>query len=121
MTRRPGAIWHSGLKPSPDDEGAYSRLLRAPLAPVVWLTRNPEIAPGHSSFRQLRLTVTIPSTDRRLKNWEDYVRRHACDYDYYLATPRPSREADHWFVYFGTIPPHRITGLDFIERGGEAE
>ena len=96
----PGSIWHSGLLPHLDEDQRLA--FRSPSPPLVWLTANPAMPAGYSSYRGVRLTLIIPSADRRLKPWERYVRQHARNYELWRSIAPPLLcEAERWYVYFG--------------------
>jgi len=85
-----------------------------PEAPeVVWLTRDPQTVP-YENLHIFRITVKLPSTDRRLINWPKWRDRHAPPG--FAATAMPPsllRLSKDWWGYAGTIPLSRI---DKIER-----
>ena len=89
--------------------------LRSPLSPCVWLTTDPEMPDGHSSFNGLRITVDIPSDDQRLQHWPTYWREQAKDefkntiIDDVIPSDPP---IELFYCYFGTIPPERFEADD---------
>ena len=101
----PGSILADGIRPSKDD--SYNGALRSPLPPCVWLTDNPAMMDGFSSFSDHRISVVVPSS-QRLVRWPEYWRKHARGdaSDGLLAVPDAMRrEADRFDVFFGKIPP----------------
>lgn len=112
----PEAILAAGLKPQPLAGWEHWAGLDAP--PGVWLTRNP--GDDHlastviSRFDECRLTVVVPSRDRRLRKWRQYVlKRHPGEGERLDAIVREASEGvldlRDWFIYFGTILPSAIT------------
>ena len=73
--------------------------------------------PGDFSSRQgLRLSVMIPSADRRLVLWSKFRRKHG---DFKVPSDeRMAREGAQFWLYFGTITPDHFRGLD---QGGHRE
>jgi hypothetical protein len=77
---------------------------RCPDEPIVskrWL--------GHNHDKPLvRFTVRLPSSDRKLKRYRPWLRRHLFD-----GCPDPDDDfsvgnLDTWWIYFGAIPPSKI-------------
>ena len=108
----PGSIIADGLKPSKED--GYDHALRSPLPPCVWLTSDHDMGADigdsglhFSSFADLRITMLIPSTDRRLAHWPKYFRNHGrwtwSEAMQYADSPEVQRVAETFYVYFGTI------------------
>jgi hypothetical protein len=68
--------------------------------------------------RELRLTLAIPRFDRRLWRWSDFL------YSYFSGTYRKTKysfeEDNNVFVFFGRLPPHRITAVEPVEPVTEA-
>ena len=107
-----GTIATEGLKPQAGQCGLQSH-------DVVWLTTNSETIFAIAWDRagnlvkqkhDCRITLVIPSHDRKLVNWGKWLRRHDPDlFEHYLRNPYLGRERSHqtlqeWFVYFGAIP-----------------
>jgi hypothetical protein len=103
----PGSIFSSGLRPAKTDD--YDHVLRAPLPPCVWLSSDPEMSGDFSTRQGVRLSVVIPSTDRRLVPWSKYSRKHGA-VEVALGG-REGRAAAQFWLYFGTITPARFQGL----------
>jgi hypothetical protein len=118
----PGSIIADGLKPSKED--GYDHILRSPLPPCVWLTSDPDLGlkthmgdhfSRHSDFR---LTVLIPSTDRRLAHWPKYFSKHGrCTWTETMRQsdlpPVAQRSIETFYTYFGEI--NRITAVSRAE------
>jgi hypothetical protein len=74
---------------------------------------------GDFSARQgLRLSVVIPSADRKLVLWSKFCRKHGVDLAGGRADERMRRAAAQFWLYFGTITPERIRAID---QGGFRE
>jgi hypothetical protein len=123
----PGSIVTDGIKPQ--RENGYDGVLRSPLPPCVWLTTDPNLESRFcrygSSYTNIRLTVVIPSTDRRLVYWPKYFRRyargelghnHSLSLEELVSTfPEDiQRTMATFYVYFGEIT--RITDIYKRER-----
>lgn len=108
----PENILAVGLKPSVGDR-EFAILGLEPS--VVWLTSDPlPPKPITDLWRggEIRITVVIPSSDRKLVRFEKYVRRHGgrLDPSRYPGVS-PSQLADSFkstYIYFGEIPLSRI-------------
>jgi hypothetical protein len=110
----PDSIIAAGLKPFRSAD--YDRFLSSPLPPCVWLTNDPDMAPIFSSFKGFRVTVLIPSIDRRLVHWPKYFLRHAGRTwrETIQASDLPDAEqrtTESFYVYFG-----EITRIAAVER-----
>jgi len=105
----------------------------------VWFTTDPEPAghglasgemvtvhePGEAprqvptvDKREVRITVVIPSTDRRLQRWLPWTRKRlgADVVERLVSSGGGKRKAETWFVYLGTIEPARFAAVE-IRRG----
>jgi hypothetical protein len=92
----------------------FDHALRSPLAACVWLTTDPEMPDGHSSYRGLRITVDIPSNDEQLKHWPTYLREQALDefkdsIDEVIASDPPQ---SFFYCYFGRVAATYIKADD---------
>jgi hypothetical protein len=105
----PGSIMADGLKPS--KEGGYDGVLRSPLPPCVWLTSDPDMglmSLHFSKYADFRVTVVIPSTDRRLAHWPKYFRKHGrCAWSEAMrqsdASEAVQLASETFYTYFGAI------------------
>lgn len=110
----PGSILAAGLQPRKTED--YDGALRAPLPPCVWLTADPDMPPGYSSWGDFRLSCLIPSLDRRLSLWPTYLRKHKVDPVVSLVLADPQFEAvERFYVYFGVI--RRIVAVERAPSG----
>ena len=117
----PGSILKAGL--SPNQGGDYDQLLTEPMPPCVWLTTNPDMSAVFLNGEYLdhgnwRVTVVIPSTDRRLVHWPKYMRRRARFEMRMSGWIR--REAEGCFCYFGEVARDRIRAVDHSDRATAA-
>lgn len=71
--------------------------------------------------RQLRLNVSVPSSDRNLKRWRSWSRKH-CEpgYPEHLESVagQQGRKAKSWWLYFGVIPPSQIVAIEQLDADG---
>jgi hypothetical protein len=104
----PGSILSSGLRPNRTDD--YDHVLRAPLAPCMWLSSDPEMSGDFSTRQGVRLSVVIPSADRGLVLWSKFLRKHGA-VEVALGGREGLAAAQFW-LYFGTITRDRFQGLD---------
>jgi hypothetical protein len=113
----PGSIIADGLKPC--KVSSYDPVLRSPLPPCVWLTSDPDMGlkthmGNHfSSYIDLRVTVLIPSTDRRLVHRLKYFRKHGR----YALSETAQRITATFYVYFGNVT--RIAGVTSTDHTEE--
>lgn len=84
-----------------DDEREFYRRLRGFLPP-----------PGarYPNKKAVRITVMIPSTDRRLVPWSKWGRKH-CEPQFFKALNECGPMHKSWFIYFGAIDPSRFTSV----------
>jgi hypothetical protein len=65
--------------------------------------------------RAVRITVVIPRSDRCLKRWLTYGRKH-CDPEFYnRLVHADGRAHKSWWLYFGTIAPDQFQAVDFLK------
>jgi hypothetical protein len=63
----------------------------------------------------VRIKVMIPSTDRRLKRWLTFGRKH-CEPGLYEAFVRADGQAHKsWWIYFGIISPDQFQAVDYLK------
>jgi hypothetical protein len=101
-----GTILKEGLRPG----GAVM-----PPHNVVWLTTRADQAGMWDCDKECRITVVIPSTDRRLVRWQTWARKHAPELiralvDKGVTTPW----RDDW-CYFGDVPLERIRAIEHAD------
>jgi hypothetical protein len=95
------------------------------LPDVVWFTRNPQPVPpmfengqtGERSNKEVRITVVIPSTSKRLMRWQRWLRTRLLKGNDICATldaiVGPSwRE---WYVHFGCVPNGTFRAVDYAD------
>ena len=107
----PGSILKGGLKPfrSDDLDGA----LRSPLPACVWLSSDPAMPQGYSTWNGWRLTVVVSSSDRKLVHWPKYFRKHEIYRDALLAVPEAQRRvSESFYAYFGPIAATSFRAVD---------
>ena len=90
----------------------------------VWLTSDPDYTKTEtiSSYSEARITVVIPSTDRRLVRWESWLRKH-CSAERFEELAKVSEQTSaeigvdwkDWYVYFGAVPPNRIRAIEYAD------
>jgi hypothetical protein len=99
-----------GLTPEPGNGTGWGSI-EIPEAPeVVWLTRDPRTVPDENSLI-FRITVKLPSTDRRLINFPKWRDRHGLMPD---MPPSLRRLTKDWWGYAGTIPLSRIDNIELL-------
>ncbi len=123
MTREdaaPGSIWHSGLLPHLDEDQRPGFPLAIATAGMahrqssnasrIFLLSRSAAHPYHSVSGQAleALGEIRPPACAELELWRSIAPPLLC-------------EAERWYVYFGTVAPDRITGLEFTEEGGKAK
>jgi hypothetical protein len=77
----------------------------------VWLTNDPDLPPQHSSSSEVRITVVIPSADRRLVHLPALMRKR------YGPTIEPTTTSRTFYLYLGNIP---LTSLRAVDYGNAA-
>lgn len=69
---------------------------------------------------EVRITVKLPSSDRNLKRWQPWARKHcAPGYADQLAAAagQGGRKARTWWLYFGVIPSTSFIAVDNLAAG----
>lgn len=62
----------------------------------------------------IRITVMIPSSDRKLVTWTKWGRKH-CEPRFFNALNRKGHNWRTWYIYFGVIPSARFKSIDVLE------
>jgi hypothetical protein len=68
--------------------------------------------------RAVRIKIRMPSSDRALKAWRTWSRKH-CEPGYaerLEAAAGPDGKAKTWWLYFGTVPPSAFMSIDILEH-----
>jgi hypothetical protein len=117
----PDSIVSAGLKPH--KESRYDHFFRSPLPPCVWLTSDADMGLMSrkglffSKYHDVRVTVLITSTDRRLVHWPKYFHKHGqCSLSESMEPGTPEilwRTAETFYTYFGVI--NRIVAITRVE------
>jgi hypothetical protein len=121
-----GTILTEGLKPKLAAEQMANCV---PPFGVVWLTTSTALTreetnlPPTGAMPEVRIQLAIPSSDRKLVNWEAWLREHRPDIlCAVLGFPDPEYDIrprlKNDFVYFGTVP---LKYFRTIERTALAE
>ena len=128
------AILRDGLKPGDGRASASETNLMTGGEPVVWLSPRPSLVlsrrkrelllargilygPNQSNLPHATvcLRVIIPSSDKKLKQYFPWLRKHTWE-----GCPDPSDEListmDDW-IYFGTIAPSRLSVFMHVKPG----
>lgn len=68
--------------------------------------------------RVVRITVVIPSSDRRLQRWLPWTRKRlgADVVERLVVSGGGKRKAETWFVYLGAVEPSRFAAVDIRRR-----
>ena len=118
----PGSILKAELRPH--NNGENDMPLGGPTPPHVWLTTNPDMSNDFVTGNTLdrgnwRITVVIPSADRRLVYWPKYFSKRTGG-DYVISSEdrahayRLAREATGFYLYFGAIPLDRFRAVENV-------
>jgi hypothetical protein len=69
--------------------------------------------------RAVRITVVVPTTDRKLVKWTTWGRRHCEQGMYECLLKAGGSKYDTWYVYFGIVEPSKFRAVDYLEGGPE--
>jgi hypothetical protein len=118
----PDNILAAGLKAMPADRNGDYVAAVGHIPDCVWLTANADMADGYSSFSEARIKLVIQSTDKRLVAWPKYVRRNARVpvEALHKIVNSISTEWQHWYLYFGNIPPDAFRAVETTEEAVRA-
>ena len=93
----------------------------------VWFTTDQDSA-GHglgvemdlpnglrvANKRAVRITVSIPSSDRKLVPWMKWGRKH-CNPDMFAGLNRSGGgKCKSWYIYFGAVKPDQFSNIEFL-------
>ena len=73
----------------------------------------------YADKREVRITLKLPSSDRALKQWRPWSRKH-CEPGYAERLERAAgqkNKAKTWWLYFGTIPPEAFVEVKVLKPG----
>jgi hypothetical protein len=105
-----GTILEGGLLPS------WPELVKfgwsSPPHSCVWLTKLESVDLKEMRAADCRITVAIPSTDRRLVRWRDWLREHDPDLiEWFIRNGRNAGLKAH-YCYFGVVPPSAFLAIE---------
>ncbi len=69
----------------------------------------------YANKREIRFAVKIPSSDRRLVYWPRWARKRLSPAWYSTLNEIGGKRADTWWLYWGVLPPHRLSGFDLAQ------
>lgn len=109
------AILAAGLKPGP----IGFKELGLPKRNVVWLTADPDTV-FFLTPPEVRVTVDIPKTDRRLFKWQQLLGDHCDPGMVAMVEADAAATFNHdvavtwrqWWVYYGQVRLHRIRAIE---------
>jgi hypothetical protein len=118
-----GTILQEGLKGRDEDKDYADRMMAPPDA--VWLTTDTEETWRVDRKSEYRITVVIPSTDKKLVRWDRWMRKHhppdiaerllaAC------AQMGNSAWKNYW-LYLGPVPLSRFRAIEHADPQKRAE
>jgi hypothetical protein len=76
----------------------------------------PSEGSGYPNKKAERITVIIPSSDRRLVRWLTWGRKH-CEPRLYDALSKGNHHKT-WWLYFGTVAPDQFRAIDHLKNAG---
>jgi len=90
----------------------------------LFLATGQRVAPGtvYANKRAVRIAVKIPSSDRALKQWLPWARKHV-EPEFLARLHRAAGSEPKfktWWLYFGTVPPSAFVAVDILEPESEA-
>lgn len=75
-----------------------------------------------SGKRDVRITVSMPLSDRNLVRWDELARQHGISGDDFRTLNRVGGGgAKNWWIYKGTITTTRFEAVDFLGNGSVTE
>lgn len=86
-----------------------------------WKGAMPDAGTRWENKRAVRITVKLPSSDPRLKDWLPWARKrlNPAWLAGLAASGGGTRKARAWKLYFGTIPPSAFVAVDVLEPANE--
>jgi hypothetical protein len=101
-------IMVEGLKPAFNDD-AYVQPKN-----VVWLTTRDDHQEMWRNPKEVRITLAIPSPDRRLVRLADWLRKHDPD-AYRIAVSLGHTGWEAFYCYFGTVPLSYLRAVEYAD------
>jgi hypothetical protein len=110
------AIQAEGLKPGADSWRGWEEHLPPNVIKenVVWLTADVDLVFTLKRLLTCRLTVKVPSTDRRLVQFAKILRRAGATAERLNMVEEALKRCMAFYLYRGPIPPGLITAIDKI-------
>jgi hypothetical protein len=101
-------ILAEGLKPAFNDDANFQP------KNVVWLTTRDDQQGMWRNPKELRITLVIPSTDRRLVRCADWMRKHDPDL-YRIAVSLGHTGWETLYCYFGIVPVSYLRAVEYAD------
>jgi hypothetical protein len=80
----------------------------------VWLTSNPDHPPNHSSAREVRITLVVPSNSRKLIYWPKILKKRIGK-ERFGAIDAYTTEYHKWYVHLGHIPLGCFRAVEYAD------
>jgi len=109
------AVWFT-TDPKPEGHGLYEAKILTDEDRRSYLEVFGDLpAEGSRYFNKkaVRITVIIPSNDRRLVRWLTWGHKH-CEPGLYDALSKGNRHKT-WWLYFGTVAPDQFCAIDVLK------
>jgi hypothetical protein len=102
-----------GLRPGEQSMSQWEHVIQPLRTPPkgVWFTSD-QNADIFTSSAGIRITVALPSTDRRLAHWLTYVRKQNVFYEDAWPSVHARPAVKKFYVYFGDVPLSRIRAVE---------
>jgi hypothetical protein len=119
--REHGLIPHAVPRAARDYEPAAQARCGANGQPIVWLTANAV----DYVVQTVRVSVKLEANSKRLVHYATWARKHIPNFNAVLIDAAmnggsvAAEAIDDWYIYFGTIPPKRIT--EILDRTATAK
>jgi hypothetical protein len=80
----------------------------------VWLTTNPDLPPMHSSHREVRIKLVIPSHSRQLIYWPKVLRKRMSAQQM-VNLDKDTMEHHNWYIHRGDIPLTCFRAVEYAD------
>ena len=110
----PENILAAGLKAMPV-KGWWAKEAIGTIRRCVWLTTNPDMSPLYASYSEVRISLVISSSDRRLVHLPKLLRKRACNE---LMTELDADTGGHWrtfYMYLSDITLNYIRVVEYAD------
>ena len=108
MTKNQPVVWltlRDSVTLTPDD----LEWLNSPICPLNSVEKHMHRTEGYTRDRTVVLAVDLSPNSKRLRHYGNWLRENGLEHIAHYLSPHARTD---WWIYFGTVPPNRIVGIN---------